>query len=148
MVGTDFYHFKDEAECQGNYENSKDENKVRPEIASIFKEINNLIMVDNSSISKERKEKSREKLINHLVNCRENFHPVNLQENYFLSEEEKKVIEELDKTLRKEKELKEEDRARARNNRIKGFVVFLIIIFAIAISIYFLFRPRKKTRKI
>jgi tRNA U34 5-carboxymethylaminomethyl modifying GTPase MnmE/TrmE len=99
MVITKFSDFRSEKKCQENYEDLKNEKLVNTKIASIFKEIVVLISVDNSpreeDPNQKRKKISREKLINHLNNCRGSFQPVKLREDYFLPKEKK--IEKIEK---------------------------------------------------
>jgi ATP-dependent Zn protease len=91
MVATKFEDFKDQEACRKEYEDLRDETKIKAEIASIFREVRGLIMVDNSPVSKKRKEKSRERLINHLAAYQNNlnFKLINTQADKELTDKNK-----------------------------------------------------------
>ncbi|RHZ35573.1 GTPase [endosymbiont GvMRE of Glomus versiforme] len=119
VVATKFESFKNRKKCQENYEDLKDETKVNSEIASIFREVHGLIMVDNSS-EKKSKEKSREKLINHLVaNCQDNFQLINVQGGKKLADK----------------------------NKSKVILIFFIMAFILGLLGIFSVRQREKAKK-
>jgi len=97
-----------------------------PKLAELIRSCNKLIYVDNPSLkykelAKERREKSKNKLLNHIIYECGNYRPVSLDKlneriNSYMTEKERlaKEVEELKKASEEERIRTEEERRRNR----------------------------------
>jgi tRNA U34 5-carboxymethylaminomethyl modifying GTPase MnmE/TrmE len=148
IIRTNYVGFENEEKC----EKDKKLLNENPQIATIINSCNKVIYVDNPPLSrsattnKEIREKSRQKLLNHLETCQETYDLTNLTELDFATKEEKlkRKIEEQKKKIEElndiQNGLEEKPKNSQAGNNGYGGAIIITIIFMLAGVFYYLIR--------